>query len=103
VDRHQVVRPGAERDALRPVAELHVLLDTGVQVADAAAGLGHRLALELEDQPEHAVGGRVLRAHVHDDALLGLLAEAGDDRVPVLTGDGEDLAFGGVASGRVRI
>ena len=34
------------------------------------AGLGDRLALELEDQPEHAVRRRVLRAHVDDDALL---------------------------------
>ena len=57
-------------DALRPGAVLHVLLDAGVQVADAAAGLGDRLALELEDQPEHAVGRRVLRTHVDDDALL---------------------------------
>ena len=76
VERRQVVHPGAERDALRPGAELHVLLDAGVQVADAAAGLGDRLALELEDQPEHAVRGRVLRAHVDDDAVLALVGDA---------------------------
>ena len=69
-ERREVVHPGAERDALRPGAVLHVLLDAGVQVADAAAGLGDRLAVELEDQPEHAVRRRVLRAHVDDDALL---------------------------------
>ena len=62
VERGEVVHPGAEGDALHPGAELHVLLDAGVQVADAAAGLGDRLALELEDQAEHAVGRGVLRA-----------------------------------------
>ena len=94
-ERRQVVHPGAERDALGPGAELHVLLDAGVQVADAAAGLGHRLALELEDQPEHAVGRRVLRAHVDDDrARRRRSARPVDDGVPVLAGDGEDLALG---------
>ena len=73
MERREVVHPGAERHALHPGAELHVLLDAGVQVADAAAGLGHRLALELEDQPQHAVGRRVLRAHVDDDPLVGLV------------------------------
>ena len=36
--RREVVHPRHERDALRPVAVLAVLLDAGVQVADAAAG-----------------------------------------------------------------
>ncbi len=69
-DRRQVVRPGAERDALGPGPELHVLLDAGVQVADARAGLGDGLAVQGQDQPEHAVRGRVLRAHVDDDVLV---------------------------------
>ena len=98
VQRRQVVHPRAERDALGPGAELHVLLDAGVQVADAAAGLGHRLAVDLEDQPEHAVRRRVLRAHVDDDALLaearGLLGDVG----PVAAGGGEDPALGGLVS-----
>ena len=68
--RREVVHAGAERHALGPGAELHVLLDAGVQVADARAGLGDRLAVDLEDQPEHAVRRRVLRAHVDDDPLL---------------------------------
>ena len=96
VERRQVVHPGAERRALHPGAVLHVLLDAGVQVADAAAGLGHRLALELEDQPEHAVRRRVLRAHVDDDPLVGLLGDALRDLVPVLAGDREDAALGGL-------
>ena len=97
--RSQVVHPGAEGDALRPGPELHVLLDPGVQVADPAPGLGHRLAVDLEDQPEHAVRGRVLRAHVDDDPLLaeagGLLGDLG----PVAAGRGEDPALGDAGVG----
>ena len=105
VERAEVVHPGAERDALRPGAELHVLLDAGVEVADAATGLGHRLALELEDQAEHAVRRRVLRAHVDDDALVGVtgVGEALGDGVPVLAGDGEDATLGGLAAAGVEI
>ncbi len=73
--RREVVHPGAEGDALHPGAVLHVLLDAGVQVADAAPGLADRLALDLEDQAEHAVRRRVLRTHVDDDPLLDLLGE----------------------------
>ena len=76
----------------------------GVEVADAAARLGDRLAVELEDQPEHAVGRRVLRTHVDDDALVRVGTEVADERVPVLTGDGEDAALGRLARlGAVRL
>jgi hypothetical protein len=81
--RREVVHPGAEGDPLHPGAELHVLLDAGVQVADARAGLGHRLAVELEDEAEHAVRRRVLRAHVDDDALLVQRGRLVDEVVPV--------------------
>jgi len=102
-ERGQVVHPGAERRALHPGAELHVLLDAGVQVADAAAGLGDRLALDLEDQAEHAVGGGVLGTHVDDDALLVVTREPVGDLVPVLAGDGEDLALGGLGGPGVQV
>src|SRR5262249_20869520 len=98
--RRQVVRPGAERDALRPGTELHVLLDPGVQVADHRPDLGHRLAFEREDQPEDAVRRRVLRTHVDNQVLfsvaVGRLANSGDDLVPVLASDVVDatLSFG---------
>ena len=47
---------------------------------------------------------RVLRAHVDDDALLALVGDAGDDGVPVLAGDGEDPALGGLRlGGAVRV
>ena len=64
--------------------------------------LGDRLALELEHQPQHAVGRRVLRAHVDDDALFGrLLGAAAEDLVPVAAGDGVDAALGGLGDARV--
>ncbi|MGY4645481.1 hypothetical protein ACVW07_003314 [Cellulomonas sp. URHB0016] len=84
--RGDVVHAGAERHALGPGAELHVLLDAGVQVADARAGLGHRLTVDLEHQPEHAVGRRVLRAHVDDDALLAQPGRLLGDVRPVAAG-----------------
>ena len=106
-ERRQVVHAGDERRALHPGAELHVLLDAGVQVADAAPGLGDRLALDLEDQPQHAVGRGVLRTHVDDDALLDALTVVGrqalDDLVPVAAADGEDLALGGLAAAGVDV
>jgi hypothetical protein len=86
-----------------PGAVLGVLLDAGVQVADGHPRLGHRLALEVEDQPEDAVGRGVLWAHVHDEAFLAVRIGA-EGHVPVAAGDGVDAALSGLArAGRVRI
>ena len=65
-------------------------------------GLGDRLALELEDQPQHAVRRRVLRAHVDDEPLLVVRVVA-EDEVPVAAGDGVDPALGGLARAGVRV
>ena len=92
----QVVHARHERGALRPGAVLEVLLDAGVEVADAAAGLGDRLAVDLQDEAEHAVGGGVLGAHVDDDALVVGPGRGLDDLVPVATGDRVYGAFGGL-------
>jgi hypothetical protein len=72
-----------------------------VQVPDDEAALGDRLALELEDEPEHAVGGRVLRTHVHHDPLVVQRVGTTDDRIPVAAGDGEDLALARFSLGGV--
>ena len=98
----EIVHAGHEGHALCPGAELHVLLDAGVQVADAAARLGHRLAVELEDESEHAVGRRVLRTHVDDDALLVARGRS-EDGVPVGSGDREDTALAGLVCLGVRV
>ena len=58
----QVVGAVGERDDLIVVPVLAQLLEPGVQVADVGDTALDGLALELEHQPEHAVGGRVLRA-----------------------------------------
>jgi hypothetical protein len=55
---------------------LAALLDAGVDVADDRQALAHDLALEREQQPQHPVGGRVVRAHV-DREELGLRLDLG--------------------------
>src|SRR5581483_4688789 len=52
------------------------LLDTAVQVADHALGAEHLLAVELQDDAQHTVRRRMLRAHVEDE-LVGI-----EDRGP---------------------
>jgi hypothetical protein len=69
----------------------------------AAAALGHRLAVDLEDEPEHTMRRGVLGAHVDHDALVGLEVHAGDHGVPVLAGDSEHLAGRRLLRGRVRV
>ena len=105
--RGEVVRSGHEGDALGPGPVFTGLLDTGVQIADDRPGLHDRLALDLEDQPQHSVGGRVLRAHVDDDAfftvgrVVGTAEVAlGEQVVPVASGDREHAALGGAGATR---
>ena len=86
-ERREVIRARDERDALRPVADLGVLLDPRVKVADHGVRVDDRFPVELEDETQHAVGRGVLRTHVDDQRVL---AGARDDRVPVLAAD-EDL------------
>ena len=100
-ERGHVVHAGAERDALRPRAVLHVLLDARVQVADAGPGVGDGLSVDLQHEAEHAVRRRVLRAHVDDDVVA--VGQRRVDRVPVLAGDGEDRAVGRLRRARVRV
>ncbi len=90
VERGEVVHARDEGDALRPVAEFEVLLDSGVQIADSAAGLRAGLAVDLEDQAQHPVGGRVLGAHVDDDVVLTAVAYGSGDVVPVASDGVED-------------
>src|SRR5699024_5135890 len=90
VHRREVVVARDDGGSLCPVAVLEVLLDPGVEVADAAAGLGDGLALDLEHEAQHPVGRRVLRTHVHDDPVVVRVADGVTDRVPVPPGGGED-------------
>jgi hypothetical protein len=91
-DRREVVHPRHEGDALDPGAVLDRLLDAGVEVADDRLAGDHLLAAELDHQPQHAVGGRVLRADVDDhDVVLALGVGARGDLGPVATAHGQHL------------
>ena len=66
----QVVHPLDERDDLPVLLVLAALLDPGVDVADDRLDVAHHLALEGGEQPQHAVGGRVVRADVDREQLF---------------------------------
>ena len=54
------------------------LLVAAVEIADDRVDAHHRLALEREDRAEDAVGGRVLRPHVHGEALAAPVTQLDD-------------------------
>ena len=95
-----VVHAGAERHTLGPRLELHVLLDAGVQEANGGSDVGDGLTVHLQDEAEHAVGGRVLRAHVDHDRLVptfGLLC--GDLRPVASLGQIDPISRGFAGGG----
>ncbi len=82
----EIVDAVGERDDLLVELGLAGLLDAGVQVADVGGEGDDGLAVDLEHEAQHAVGGGVLRAHVEDH---GVLAGAGD--VAWCCGVGDDV------------
>ncbi len=66
--RREVVHPVGVGDELQVGAVLGDLLHAAVQVAEVRHALTDALAVELQHQPQHAVGRRVRRPHVdgHD-------------------------------------
>ena len=90
---------------MSPGTELHVLFNTGVQVANATARFGDGFAIELKNQTQHTVSGRVLRTHVDDDALLRWGAgKVMQQLIPVIALNGKDFAFSGLTLiGHARI
>jgi hypothetical protein len=77
-----VVDPLRVRDRLPPRLRLHVLLEAGVEVADDGAQAHDLLAVQIDDEPEDAVRGRVVRPEVdlEDVAGRGQLGRDGHDR-----------------------
>ena len=77
LDRFAVAQPVGDRgDVIHAVdvgiehgvgAVLGNLLHAAVQVADDALGAQNLLAVQLQDDAQHAVRGRVLRPHVEDE------------------------------------
>ena len=65
-DRGHVVHAVDVGVELRVGAVLGDLFHAAVQVADDAFGAQDLLAIQLEDDAQHAVRGRVLRTHVED-------------------------------------
>ncbi len=74
------VVPVGQHDDLPVVADLEELLGAAVHVADDRLAGDHPLAVEDQLQPQHAVGGGVLRADVqhHVGAELRVVAAVGD-------------------------
>ena len=68
------VHEGAE---LVVAATLGELLDAAVQVAQRGLGRDDLLAVDLDEQTQHAVGRGMLRAHVDDEVLGGEPVDAG--------------------------
>ena len=68
----QVVHPLDDRDHLPVGLVLGGLLDPGVDVADDRLDVADDLALERRQQPQHAVGGRVVGPDVERQQLVGL-------------------------------
>ena len=64
-------------DGLVVVGVLAQLLDAAVEVAQDRIEVHDLLAVELEDDPEHAVRRRVLRAHVDEHLAVGQGVELG--------------------------
>ena len=73
--RRDVVGLRRDRRVLRVGQRLGQLLVAAVQVADHRVHADDRLALEREDRAEHTVGRRVLRPHVHREALAAGVVE----------------------------
>ena len=66
----EVVHPLDERDDLPVGLVLARLLDAGVDVADDRLHRDDGLALERQEQPQHAVRRRVVRPHVDREELV---------------------------------
>ena len=71
----EVVHPLDERDDLPVLLVLAALLDAGVDIADDRLDVADDLALERGQQPQHAVGGGMVRADVDGEQLVVLVTE----------------------------
>ena len=71
-ERCYVVHAGTVGHALVIGAELHGLLDTGVQVPGAQTHILYGFAVQFGHHAQHAVGRRVNRSDVYGDAVIVL-------------------------------
>ncbi len=101
--RRKVVDAIGQRDDLLVELGLAGLLDARMQIPDVRREGDDRFAVDLQHEAEHAVGRRVLRAHVEDHGLVGEWVVA----VVVALGVGDDVLdsgdeLAGVAHARQR-
>ena len=75
--RGDVLERIAVADGVVPVAVLADLLDAAVQVAEHGVEVDDALTVDLEDDPEHAVRGGMLRAEVDEHLALAERVELG--------------------------
>ena len=83
-----VVDPLRVRDRLPPRLLLHVLLEAGVEVADHGLEPDDVLAVQVDDQAQHAVRRRVVRPEVDRHDVAGRQQLVGDARASSGTGCG---------------
>ena len=76
-ERRDVLQRIHVRDRVVVVGILGELLDATVQVAQDRVEVHDLLAAQLQDDPQHAVGRRVLGTHVHVQLALGRRVELG--------------------------
>src|SRR5262249_54789645 len=69
---------GCDGRILRVGQSLAELLVTAMEVADHGVDADHGLAGERQDRAEHTVGGRMLRPHVHREALAASVSQLDD-------------------------
>jgi hypothetical protein len=76
-ERAEPVVPVRQHDDLAVVAHLEELLDAAMHVADDRLAMDDPFAVEREPQPQHAVGGGVLRTDVQHHVGRGEPATQG--------------------------
>ena len=84
VHRRDIVQPVQIRHVLQIGARLHQLFGAAVQQADVRIDALDDLAVQLQHQAQHAVGGRVLRAEVDGELAVFHFARVGGAGVQVV-------------------
>ena len=85
-DRIHIIQPVGHHFGLLVGLGFHVLFDAGVQETDVGDTVDHGLAVQFEQQAQHAVRGGMLRPHVQQHGLA-LDGPVGDQVLQIVYGD----------------
>ena len=69
--RRKIVHPIGNRNCLGIGERLGGFLNPSVQITDVDVGLDYCFAIELQQNAQHTVRGRMLRAHIEDHCFCG--------------------------------